>query len=191
MGNGRLLRRLPNILTLMNMSLGLSAVLVLLQTDHPYKAFIAPILIVLGGVADFFDGFLARKLNAVSGMGKQLDSFADLITFGVAPILLINYISACESFVVIIVASLIYIMAGAYRLARFNLADFSKHFLGLPIPAAGIALVVYSVTYPLWITPDYANIRTIITTAFIILLSAMMVSKKKIKRIAAHDEKVK
>jgi len=183
MGNGRLLRSVPNILTLINMSLGLSAVLILLQTDHPYKSFIAPTLICLGGALDFLDGFLARKLNAVSAIGKQLDSFADLITFGIAPILLINYISLCKFPVFTIVASLVYIVAGAYRLARFNLSDFSKYFLGLPITIAGIVLAVYGAVYPFLFASFHSNI---ISTIFIIALSIMMVSKKKVKRITGN-----
>ena len=187
MKSGRLLRSVPNILTLINMSLGLSAVLVLLQTDHPYKGFIAPALICLGGVFDFFDGLLARKLKAVSKMGKQLDSFADLITFGVAPILLLNYTTSGKPSVIIIIASLAYIMTGAYRLARFNLDDFSEHFLGLPIPIAGIILAVYGAIYPLWTIHTNPNICTAITKVLIIALSIMMISKKKVKRVVPRE----
>ena len=177
---------IPNILTLINMSLGLCAVLLLIQTDHPHKAFISTALIMLGGIVDFFDGFIARKLNATSSMGKQLDSFADIITFGTAPALLINYISTCRPSILIIVSSLIFTVAGAYRLARFNLSDYQDHFLGLPIPVAGIALAIYSAAYTLW-PPVHPGICTVITASFIIILSVMMVSKKKIKRIALHS----
>jgi len=165
------------------MSLGLTAVLVLVQTDHPHKAVIAPALILLGGMVDFFDGYLARKLKAESDMGKQLDSFADIITFGIAPICLVNYIYSCHSPVLVIVASLIFMMAGAYRLARYNLNDFSSHFMGLPITAAGIVLAVYCVAYPLWMTYVDYGLCTTITSTFIILLSVMMISKIKVKRI--------
>jgi len=176
-------KHIPNFLTLINMSLGLTSVLVLLQTDHPYKTIIAPALIMLGGFVDFLDGYLARKLQVVSDIGKQLDSFADIITFGIAPIALINYISVCSYPVVIITASLLFMMAGAYRLARYNLNDFSRHFAGLPITAAGIALAVHSIVYPFWAASINSFVCIVVTTAFIILLSIMMISKIKIKRI--------
>jgi len=186
MSKGKFLKNIPNILTLLNISLGLCAVILLIQVDHPHKTIIAPLLIILGGFADFFDGFLARRLKSVSLMGKQLDSFADIITFGVAPILLLNYITSCEPPIFVIMASLLYIMAGAYRLARFNLADFSNHFAGLPIPVAGIALAIYSILYPFWSEHVFGNRNTIVTTAFVLVLAAMMVSKKKIKRPKLH-----
>ena len=168
------------------MSLGLTSVLVLIQTDHPHKTIIAPILIMLGGLVDFFDGYLARKLKVESNMGKQLDSFADIITFGIAPICLINYISTCNYPVFIIVASLIFMMAGAYRLARYNMNDFSRHFAGLPITAAGIALAIYCMIYPVWVKHLSDMVCVAITTMFLVLLSVMMISKTKVKRIAAQ-----
>jgi len=178
-----IIKYIPNFLTLINMSLGLTSVLVLIQTDHPHKTIIAPVLIILGGLVDFFDGFLARKLKAETNMGKQLDSFADIITFGIAPICLINYIFTCSYPVFIIAVSLIFMMAGAYRLARYNMNDFSNHFMGLPITAAGIGLAVYCMIYPLWVKNLNRPLCTVTTTALIVLLSILMVSKKKIKRI--------
>ena len=177
-----IIKHIPNFLTLINMSLGLTSVLVLLQTDHPHKTIIAPALIMLGGFVDFLDGYLARKLQAASDMGKQLDSFADIITFGIAPICLINYISTCSYPVFIIAASLVFMMAGAYRLARYNLNDFSKYFMGLPITVAGIALAVYCVIYPFLAAHLNQVICTAVTTVFIILLSIIMVSKRKVRR---------
>jgi len=167
------------------MSLGLSSVLILLQTDHPHKSIIAISLIILGGAVDFLDGFLARKLNATSNLGKQLDSFADIITFGIAPICLVNYVSASYYPALVVLSSLIFMMAAAYRLARYNMNDFSKHFMGLPITAAGIALAIYCGIYPLWSTHASNHATTTTTILFIVVLSMLMISKKKIQRIAS------
>ncbi|MDR2167248.1 MAG: CDP-diacylglycerol--serine O-phosphatidyltransferase [Clostridiales bacterium] len=168
-----MLKHLPNLLTLLNLSIGLVAVLLVIQPSHPHKTLIIPALILLGGIIDFFDGFLARRLRASSQMGKQLDSFADIITFGVAPILLINYISHTHP-TILIVVSIAYALAAAYRLARFNLHDFSRHFQGLPITAAGLILAAYAAVYPQ---------IPVITPALILALSALMISKRKIKRL--------
>ena len=184
MNKNKFIRRIPNTLTLINMSLGLAAVLFIIQTEHRQKAVIVPILIILGGIADFFDGYLARKLKVVTSMGKQLDSFADIITFGIAPICLVNYLVPDGHMILIIVSSLLFILAGAWRLARYNLNDFSSHFLGLPITAAGIALAIYCAAYPYWHAYLRPSVGAAITGMLIILLAAMMISKKKVKRIS-------
>lgn len=176
-------KHIPNILTLLNMALGLIAILLLMQPEHPHKVSIVVGLVFFGGIIDFLDGFLARKLNTASNLGKQLDSFADIITFGVAPIMLINYISHCQPTILLIASSLVFMLAGAYRLARFNLNDFSKHFVGLPITAAGITLVVFGIAYKLWLINLPIAACIIITNAVIITLSVMMISKRKFRRV--------
>jgi len=178
----KLIKHIPNTLTLMNLLCGLSAILVLVQSENPHKLLVAPALIMLGAFSDFFDGFLARKLNVVTEIGKQLDSFSDMITFGIAPILLINYTSLCESALFIISSSSIFIMAGAYRLARYNLCDFSEHFIGFPITAAGLSLTIYCLLYPFWCSSLHPHFCTAITTLFLLLLSVMMISRKKVAR---------
>ena len=180
---GGIKKHLPNLLTLTNIALGLCAVLVLVQTNHPHKVTIAAFFVVFGGICDFFDGFLARKLGVASVMGKQLDSFADLVTFGVAPVALLNYACTCGMPWLTVSLSLLYVSAGAYRLARFNLADFSKHFIGLQIPAAGIALAIYGALLPHWAGFVSNATSAAVTSVFIVVLVILMVSKKKINRI--------
>lgn len=177
---GRLIKHIPNLMTMTNLALGMWSISLLIHQNNPIRA---AMLILLGAVIDFFDGNLARKLNVVSDMGKQLDSFADIITFGVAPVVLINHIYAEHSFSTLVwLASMVFIVAGAYRLARFNTMDFSKHFLGLPIPVAGGALTVYTLLQPIWIKHFQIPVYPKITALFLILLSIMMASKKKINR---------
>lgn len=186
----RFIKQMPNILTMVNMLLGLLAVIVIMRTDFPQKELLAAALIIFGGFVDFLDGYLACKLNAVTDMGKQLDSFADLITFGIAPICLMHYITLSEHFIFITIASGIFLMAGAYRLARYNLNDFSSYFMGLPITAAGVALGIYCAVFPWWANLFHPGISTVITTIAAVLLSLMMVSKTKVRRFAFRkDEK--
>jgi len=118
MGQNKLIQHIPNVLTMINMLLGLTAILFIIQLEHAHKPLIITALILLGGIADFFDGYVARKFNVVTNMGKQLDSFADIITFGVAPIAFVNYIAPCEYFGIVTISSLIFVGAGAYRLVR-------------------------------------------------------------------------
>ena len=165
-----MLKHIPNVLTLLNLSAGLIAVLVIIQTDHPYKNLIIPALIIFGGIIDFFDGFLARKLGRTSQLGKNLDSFADIITFGIAPVAFVSYLATQP--LPIAAASLAYILAAAYRLARFNLHAPADHFHGLPITAAGIILVL--------VAPYLGSLLNLI---LMLLLAAAMVSKIKIKRL--------
>jgi CDP-diacylglycerol--serine O-phosphatidyltransferase len=182
MGKSKYIKYIPNIFTLANMSSGLASILFLLQAEHQHKALVVPAFILIGGIADFFDGYFARKLNAITDMGKQLDSFADIITFGIAPIALLNYLSASEHSIPIIVSSLIFVLAGAYRLARYNLNDFKKHFIGLPITAAGVILAIYCVAYSYWIVNISTGVSITITVLVTVVLSILMVSKKKINR---------
>jgi CDP-diacylglycerol--serine O-phosphatidyltransferase len=122
------------------------------------KMHIAAMLIMVATVTDFLDGWTARLFNASSELGKQLDSLADLVTFGVAPGLILYYLTAVSSFgsqvafeigIWAFVPAFLYTLAAAYRLARFNTHPAMAGFSGLPTPAAalfvaGLALVVYT-----------------------------------------------
>ena len=182
MSKYKFVKHIPNILTAANMLSGLTAIIFLLHTDHSNKELIVAAIIIFGSILDFLDGHLARKLDAVTSMGKQLDSFADIITFCIAPICLVNSLFPREQSVLILISSGIFLMAGAYRLARYNISDFSDHFVGLPITAAGTLLGIYCALHPSWVN-QHSVICTLITSLFIVLLSVMMVSKVKVKRM--------
>jgi CDP-diacylglycerol--serine O-phosphatidyltransferase len=146
-------RHLPNVLTLLNLFCGSIAVLFAVQNQ-----FVAAALFVfLGILFDFFDGFVARKLDVQSELGLQLDSLADMVTSGLVPgivmfKLIANAVSIPEperyetwnsslqlhgleqSFLPLI--GLFITLASAYRLATFNLdEDQQDYFKGLPTPA--------------------------------------------------------
>ena len=98
---------------------------------------LAFILVALGAVADFCDGLVARLLDVVSGIGKQLDSLSDLVTFGVAPAMIIyNLMHVAHPDSYWCLSTVMLPVFGAIRLARFNIdTEQTTTFKGLPIPA--------------------------------------------------------
>ena len=177
----KILQNIPNALTTVNLLVGLCVIVYLMRFDHPNKAVTAACLILFGGIIDFFDGYAARRLNVVSDFGKQLDSFADLITFAVAPISLVHAIFDLS--LGIKLSTAFFVMAGIYRLARYNIGDFSKHFVGLPITAAGILLALYCAAFSFFGGALNANTGAALTSVFILILSLMMLCKLKFRRI--------
>ena len=184
----KFIKSIPNCLTMLNMLLGLASIIILMRTKFDGKEIVALGFILLGGFVDLFDGYLARKLNAVTDIGKQLDSFADLVTFGIAPICLLHYLVAFDNLLPI-VATFMFPACGAFRLARYNLNDFSGHFMGLPITAAGIILALYAVSYTKWSEHQHSGVCTAITLVVVAALSVVMVSKIKVNRVLAVKEK--
>lgn len=140
-------QHIPNMVTCLNLLSGCVATVFALQGD----AFTATIFIMAGAVFDFFDGFLARLLDAHSVIGKDMDSLADDITFGLAPAALMfslfkQYPYATDFGATYVPYTAFLIAAfSAIRLAKFNNdARQTKSFIGLPTPAnalliAGIA----------------------------------------------------
>jgi CDP-diacylglycerol---serine O-phosphatidyltransferase len=127
---------IPNFITCLNLFAGCVAILLAFKGDHE-NAFIA---IMLSAVFDFFDGFASRLLKAYSDMGKELDSLADVISFGMAPgaivFSLLSKTTSCEWLPYL--AFLIPIFSGL-RLAKFNVDNRqTTSFIGLPVPANAI-----------------------------------------------------
>jgi len=179
-----MLKQLPNVLTLINMLLGVSAILLVIQSSEPEAKLICAVLILLGGVIDAFDGAIARRLNAVTALGKQLDSFADLITFGVAPVCLLSSLSFCKASDLTVCLLWIFPLAGAFRLARYNLSDFGKHFVGLPITVAGMLVTIFCMVSPTLQAAITETFCSGMALLLILSLSLMMVSTVKIKRLS-------
>ena len=98
------------------------------------------IFIGIGALADFFDGFSARKLKAYSSLGKELDSLSDLVSFGVAPTLLVFHVlDAAGAEPWLKWCMLIVPAMAALRLARFNIdTRQTSFFIGMPVPANAI-----------------------------------------------------
>lgn len=139
---------IPNSFTALSLMLGLSSIVMMQVGDLEFAAW----MIVWCGLLDTFDGIAARLLKATSSFGAEFDSMADLVAFGVAPAMLVFnaglQIAGVEldtgQFWVLLAAVSVFVLAGAMRLARFNLTSDVPHggwFVGVPITAAGGGLV--------------------------------------------------
>ena len=169
-------KQIPNLFTLANLFLGCMAIVQIMQTglslsvdasgenlvEIPEQIYLASILIAAAAVVDFFDGFVARLLKVPSEMGKQLDSLADVVSFGVAPGLIIyqflrlsfaQHDGGLDISSAFLLPAFLVPCAGAYRLARFNIdTEQSYGFNGVPIPAAGIWVASFPLVY--WFAKD-------------------------------------
>jgi CDP-diacylglycerol---serine O-phosphatidyltransferase len=193
---------LPNLLTAGNLTCGFVALTRIVQADISQGDFTeikhALIYIGLAFLFDLFDGRVARMGGRESPFGREFDSLADLVSFGVAPAFLVHRIVLKDVFVIHpefgwFLAS-IYLICGAFRLARFNcLATMSgsgggKEFLGFPIPSA--AGLVCSLTYLMiwWDEKGFPkrNLKFALPV-LMLFLSWMMVSEVKYPTFKAFD----
>lgn len=130
-------RQAPNIVTLLSL---IAAVMALLQMVRGEGVAAARLLLVCTAL-DGMDGSLARMMKLSSPFGRQLDSLADLVAFGVAPAVLVASLhGSAGSEIMMMLAASLFASAGALRLARYNMEGGGSDFVGLPITAAGTAL---------------------------------------------------
>ncbi len=176
---------LPNILTLINLGLGVIAILLAVNSiDDINLLFSASLLVMIAALTDRFDGKVARMLGTTSEFGKELDSLSDLISFGVAPIIIAWKLSFFTMGVPGYLISLVFPMAGAFRLARYNTTQFDEYFRGIPITLAGAFLTVDNLfNWYAHVNNKMTNTHSIITAILILLLSYLMVSKIRIKKM--------
>jgi CDP-diacylglycerol---serine O-phosphatidyltransferase len=190
------MKHIPNIFTLLNLICGSIAITYILQNgitiqysengsqliDVAEKMWMASLFIGIAAVVDFLDGFVARLFNATSEMGKQLDSLADVVSFGVAPSLMVYQFlrmgfASCENGIntsmFFLWPAFIIAAAGAYRLARFNLDTTQSYgFKGVPIPAAGLLLASLPLIY--WNTESAFLRELLINKWFLYALIAVV-----------------
>ena len=146
------MKLLPNLFTLVNAAAGCLALYFILDLDFETATY----YVLVCCVFDFLDGFLARVLGVTSEFGKQLDSLADVISFGVVPgavaTLMLGVLDVDFPWFFI---GFIITLASAYRLANYNTSDQNKaHFSGLPTPAnallwIGLTHIESEITYNL------------------------------------------
>ena len=154
------MKQIPNLFTLLNLVFGCIAIVFILQTGEtivllqqegytdvnlPEKITWASFLIFAAAAVDFLDGFIARLFKSSSKMGVELDSLADLVSFGVAPALIIYQLlrisyaqqeNGLEVSIGWLLPAFLIPCAAAWRLARFNLdVDQQVSFKGVPVPA--------------------------------------------------------
>jgi CDP-diacylglycerol--serine O-phosphatidyltransferase len=168
---------LPNYITFLSLGFGLISIIL---SSQEY-IFLAGSLIVVASILDTLDGYSARKLSLESYFGLQLDSLTDMVCFGVAPIVLISqYLHLQNRFTLwLLPVFLVYIWAGAFRLARFNLQPPKENSnggsLGMAISAAGVILT-------LMILSDISQVN-FSYPVFIMILLILLLSFLKISRV--------
>jgi CDP-diacylglycerol---serine O-phosphatidyltransferase len=176
---------LPNLLTAANLACGFFALTWIFKYQQgedfePIKTAIR--LILLAFAADLFDGRLARWAHKESRFGREFDSLADIVSFGVAPAFLI-YRIVLQEFEPGWMVAAIYLVCGGIRLARFNVLSMrpgksdGREFIGFPIPSAA-ALVVSVTMLMMWMSGherSLGNLRFVLP-ALMVLLSGLMVS---------------
>lgn len=168
---------IPNSFTALNALCGYISIVQSVNGNYESAFF----FIVFAGLFDLFDGILARLVKTSSEFGVQLDSLSDVISFGVAPAFLIYHASLQEFGWLGILLSGIFVVFGAFRLARFNVqvSDYSvkTDFKGLPIPIAALTLssFVWNFHNGIVITSPF----NIFVIPLLVVLSLLMVSTVK------------
>lgn len=196
------MKQIPNLFTLLNLLFGCLAIVNIMQAGVTFSVDIngenlvaiperiawASLFIALAAFIDFLDGFIARLLKVPSELGKQLDSLADVVSFGVAPGLIafqflrLGYARQAGGLDIStawLLPAFILPCAGAYRLARFNMDTGQSYgFKGVPIPAVGLLFASFPLIY--WYSNDERIIRLLLNKWFwyvtILVISYLMVS---------------
>ena len=162
---------LPSLFTVGNIFCGYYAILSTTQGSYEHAAYAIGIAIIL----DVIDGRIARLTNSSTDFGLQLDSLADVISFGIAPsVLALEWGLSAVDPRLAWMAAFTFTICGAMRLARYNVqAEGLKHFVGLPIPAGGgtIAAIVHFVKDPV-ANPIGAYLMVVI----VFILAFLMIS---------------
>lgn len=130
------LSAIPHLFTLLNLAFGIFSIMLTMQGRYRDAA----VMVAGSLIADGLDGRLARWLKADGEFGKELDSLADVVSFGTAPAILLYEMSLYQMGYYGMVIAVIFPMCGALRLARFNIIKTSGFFMGVPITAAGTLL---------------------------------------------------
>ena len=196
----KLLKFIPNFLTLTNLFFGCLAVYYGIMGDLETLAY----LVLAGMFCDFFDGFFARQFKIDSQLGIQLDSLSDLVTFGLTSSIVILQLIESSSFVVnnssssyvkfVPFLAFLITVASSYRLAKFNVNSIDSNFKGLPTPANALLIVFI----PFFI--DYFEIsalfQNIYLLVFLVLISSyLLVSNQamfsfKLKNLSFKENKL-
>jgi CDP-diacylglycerol--serine O-phosphatidyltransferase len=141
---------IPSLITLSSLFCGFDAIRIASSATEQGDFYRAALLIIFAMFFDMLDGRVARMTRTQSAFGLQIDSLADIVSFGVAPAVLVYNWSLKSASTVGLIATFLFVAAGAVRLARFNVLSMSdngkpkksgNYFVGLPIPGAAGAVV--------------------------------------------------
>ncbi|HLX91175.1 MAG TPA: CDP-alcohol phosphatidyltransferase family protein [Puia sp.] len=207
------MKHLPNLFTLINLLFGTLAVIFILQSGQtlvtlnedtlsinlPEKVWLGSLCIGIAAVVDFCDGLVARLCKATSPLGKELDSLADVVSFGVAPgMILYQFLrmsfarqpDGLDVSMLWLIPAILIPCAAAYRLAKFNIDSTQQYgFRGVPTPAN--ALLIASLPFIIWQNTNETVFTVLLSKwflyALIILLSYLMVSNLPLMALKFKD----
>ncbi|HEY4150504.1 MAG TPA: CDP-alcohol phosphatidyltransferase family protein [Chitinophagaceae bacterium] len=207
------MKQIPNVFTLLNLFFGCCAIVYTMQSGAlvsyssegslvlylPEKIALASLFIGLAAVVDFLDGFVARLFKATSALGAQLDSLADVVSFGVAPgMILYQFLrlafqkeqDGMDMSICWLLPAFILSCAAAYRLAKFNVDTTQQYgFRGVPTPAVGLLVASFPLIY--WYSGNMTVIELLqnkwVLYGVIVLLSGLMVSNLPIMALKFKD----
>ena len=211
------MKQIPNLFTLLNLVFGCLAIVFILQTGEsivllqpggftevnlPEKITWGCFFIYAAAAIDFLDGFVARLFKSTSNMGRQLDSLADLVSFGVAPGLIIYQLlrisyaqeeNGLDVSIISLLPAFLIPCAAAWRLAKFNLdTEQQVSFKGVPTPAIGLViasfpLIIHFQTFNL----QFTFINKWLLYAIILLFSYLMLSNLPLMSMKVKDLSIK
>lgn len=194
---------LPHVITAFGLASGLFVIFKVNMTEPgagTYQVlYVSALLLLVAAFADLLDGAVARAMNAESDFGFNFDSLADAISFGVAPsVLTLKSLSLQQGTLLsffVVLGAMFYSIAAVLRLVRFNVqskeakgdahlvASQKKHFTGLPITAAALAMVAVNILFASPFAQKYfplsKEMRAIISGCVLIVLGYFMVSRWK------------
>lgn len=212
------MKNIPNFFTLLNLIFGCIAIVYILQVGQsivilndqtgaydpyfPEKMAWGSVFIFLAAIVDFLDGFVARVFKASSKMGEQLDSLSDLVSFGVAPGMILYQLlrlsfareeNGLNVGFMALLPAFIFTAAAAWRLAKFNISTVqSNSFKGVPTPAAGLLIA----SFPLIIWYEYFGMQQLFINKWflygvIVIISYLMVSPLRLMALKFTDFSVR
>lgn len=168
---------IPNVFTFINLSCGIFSLLSAFKAEYAT----ASVFILIAGLVDRYDGRVARYLQVSSELGKELDSLADLVSFGVAPSILLYIFFELGTLgpqgIIGIILLILFPICGAFRLARYNVSTFDGSFTGVPITVAGCFLALFA------LISSYTAQLVVLAVVFMIAGSYLMVSTLKLKKL--------
>lgn len=189
-------KHIPNAITCCNLLCGCMATYVAFLSvsgPGPYYLIVAFCFIIGGAVFDFFDGFVARLLGVSSPIGKELDSLADVITFGLAPAAIVFAVLRWivpEAYAWVAVVAFLIAPFSALRLAKFNLdSRQTMGFIGLPTPANALfwgGMAIALMQHRLW-CEENAVLVSALLVAGILLSCWLLVCEVPMFALKFHD----
>jgi CDP-diacylglycerol--serine O-phosphatidyltransferase len=175
---------LPSLFTVANLFCGYACIVK--ATLHDFE--VAALFIGVAMVLDTLDGLIARLTNSSSAFGVELDSLADVVSFGLAPAILAFTWGLWPLKRLGLAAGFIYVTAAAMRLARFNIqtttATDKRHFVGLPSPAAGAVIASTVYLFPVGLEEPRAAVPAL---AMVLVPAFLMVSTMRFRSVKAID----